>query len=125
MIKMLWMILFVIMSVTTACVTSHATPTPVISGLAWTAYTDVNGKGFWIYWKDKSNITATYTNVNRTQITNVAQVTVIINTVLLNPRPSDMCFVLTAYNSVGSESGYSNEVCGFTGFIAPAGLVGN
>lgn len=125
MVKMLFMIMVMIVSLTTACHTSQATPTPVVSGLAWSAYTDTNGVGFWVYWKDKSNATATYTNVSRKQITNITQVSALLSDVLPTVRPSDVCFVLTAYNSVGSESGYSNEVCGFTGFTAPAGLVGS
>lgn len=125
MIKMLWMVLVGIMSLVSACRTVEATPTPVVSGLAWSAYIDTNGKGLWVYWKDKSNATATYTNINRTQITNIAQISVLLSVVLPTVHPADVCFVLTAYNSVGSESGYSNEVCGFTGFTAPSGLVGN
>ena len=125
MIKMLWIMLVMVMSLATSCVTSQATPTPTVSTLAWSPYTDTNGKGFWVYWKDKSNVAATYVNTNRTQITNIAQITEALSLVLPAVHPDNVCFVLTAYDTVGSESGYSNEVCGFTGFTAPAGLVGS
>lgn len=122
--KMLAVVLFAILSVVTACATSQATPTSTVSTLAWDAYIDTNGKGFYVYWKDKSNTAATYTNVNRTQITSIATVSEAIALVVPLIHPSSLCFVLTAYDGSGNESGYSNEVCGFTGFTTPANVKG-
>jgi hypothetical protein len=111
MFKMFLTVVLLLVSVMTAC----ATPTPTVTGLAWDAYTDANGKGFWIYWKDKGNGALAYNDVNRTQITDVTKVSVLISAIVAATHPASMCFVLTAYDAAGNESGFSNEVCGFIG----------
>ena len=115
MIKMLWTILFVVLSVMTACKSTEATPTPVVSSIAWDTYTDVNGKGFYVYWRDQNGANSVYDNANRTKITDVTQVNVLISAIVAAVHPTSMCFALTVYDGVDNESQYSNEVCGFTG----------
>ena len=110
-----------VLSIMTACA-SHATPTPVVAGLAWDAYTDPSGVGFYVYWKDQGNATSTYNNTNRTQITDRTRVGILMNAIVAATHPSSMCFVLTAYDSAGNESAYSNEACGFTGIPNPANV---
>lgn len=120
MLKMFLTIALLVISVVTAC----ATPTPVITSLSWDAYTDPNGKGFWVYWKDKGNAAASYNDANKTQITDVTKVSVLISAIVAATHPSSMCFVLTAFDSAGNESAFSNEACGFTGFPAPSNARG-
>ena len=114
MLKMLFVLLALITSLSVACV-GHATPTNVVTTLSWDAYTNAEGTGFYVYWRKNSTGT-TYSNVNRFQIVGVTATSQLISGALPTIRPADLCFVLTVYNSVGSESAYSNEVCGFTGF---------
>ena len=121
MLKMWLILMSVLLFVTTAC----ATPTPTVTTLEWNVYTDVNGKSFFVYWKDQSNITATYNNINRIQIKSITTISTLINVVLPVVRPSSACFVLTAADGAGNESGYSNEACGFVGLSMVLGLLGN
>lgn len=121
MLKMYFAMIGLLLSVLTAC-TSHATPTTVMQGLAWDAYTDTSAAGFYVYWKDQGNATSAYNNTNRTQITDITKVSILLNAIVAATHPSSLCFVLTAYDSANNESGYSNEVCGFAGMPNPANV---
>lgn len=120
MLKMFLTIALMVISVVTAC----AAPTPKSTTLAWDTYTDPNGKGFWVYWKDKGNTNAVYNDVNRTKITDVTKVSVLIDAIVAATKPSTMCFVLTAYDAAENESAYSNEACAFVGLPNPNNVRG-
>jgi hypothetical protein len=119
MLKLWLAIVVLLLSVSAAC----ATPTPTVNTLTWNAYTDTNGVGFYMYWRQNS-AGSVYSNTNRVQITGTTTVQDAISAVVPIAHPSSLCFVMTAYDGVGSESSYSNEICGFVGFTAPAGLAG-
>lgn len=120
MLKMWLIIAALLVTVSTAC----ATPTPVVSTVSWDAYTNTNGVGFYLYWRDKSNATSTYSNTNRFQITSITTISELISSVVPAIHPSSLCMVLTAYDGAGDESGYSNEVCGFVGMPSPTNAKG-
>lgn len=119
MLKMFLTIALMLISVVTAC----ATPTPTVSTLAWDAYTDSNGVGFYIYWR-QNNASSSYNNTNRVQVTGTTTVQDAISAVIPATHPSSVCFVLTAYDSANNESAFSNEACGFVGLNSPAGVKG-
>lgn len=119
-LKMFLTIALMLVSVVTAC----ATPTPKVEVLEWDSYQDANGKGFYIYWKDKGNAASAYNNVDRKKITDVTTVSAVIQNIVGALHPSSMCFVLTAYDAADNESGYSNEACGFTGMPSPSNARG-
>src|SRR5574337_191831 len=119
MLRMFLTIALLLISVVTAC----ATPTPVVSTLSWDTYTDSNAVGFYVYWR-QNNASSAYNNTNRVQLTGITTVQDAISAVVPVTHPSSVCFVLTAYDSAGNESAFSNEACGFIGMDAPAGLAG-
>lgn len=119
-LKMFLTLVLMLISVVTAC----ATPTPKVATLEWDSYQDTNGKGFYIYWKDKGEATSAYNNVNRAKITDVTRISAMIQDIVGLVHPSSMCFVLTAYDTADNESAFSNEVCGFTGMPSPSNARG-
>ncbi len=92
-----------------------AEPTPVVTKLLWDVYTDADGVGFMLYWAmQKEPEPRVYDDTRRIDISRPNPEQIII----LNVHPSAkkaMCFKLTAYNSLGNESAFSNEVCGYLG----------
>jgi hypothetical protein len=115
MIKMIITLIIILSSFLISCDHGSALPTPKVTKLSWNKYTDPKGKGFYVYWRSQSTATTSYVDTSRFKITDVAQSEIIISTLSTVFPDSSLCFVMTAYDSAGKESEFSNEVCGFVG----------
>lgn len=94
---------------------SFAAPTPVNRTLAW----DHDGAGiagYRIYYA-KQNAPG-YSDTQRVEIPDPAVRSITVSDYVT--AKGALCFVVTAYDPTGSESGYSNEACGFFGVTAPS-----
>ena len=114
-----WLFILIVTLSSNAC----ATPTPTVTTLSWDAYKNPAVKGFYVYWREEAatlSPASAYSNANRAQIKDALAVSVPIASILPAVHATSLCFVITAYDGEGSESGFSNEVCGFAGLVPPS-----
>ena len=91
-----------------------AAPTPINRTMSW----DHDGQGiagFYVYFARQA--TPGYTDANRVQVPSPAARSLAVLDV--TTTTGALCFVVTAYDTQGAESAYSNEACGFFGVGAP------
>lgn len=104
-----------------------AEPTPPHRKLLWDANDwtiDPDLAGYWLYYAAKSEPEPrVYNNLRRIQLTNPN-----VNEVfMIDVKPdasSGLCFKVTAYDTSGNESDWSNEACGWFGMKARTNLTG-
>lgn len=113
-----WFVLFGIMVTMVSVVTMvNAAPTPINRTVSW----DHDGQdvaGFRVYFARQT--TPGYTNVNRVEIPDPTVRTIAV--LDITTQTGALCFVVTAYDTAGNESAYSNEACGFFGVTAPGNV---
>ena len=91
---------------------SFGLPTQQATRLTWEAPTTnvdgsplTDGSGYYVYWREAGG---TYTDVNRYQVSNFETVTVQFTDITGLPSGA-LTFAVTAYDSSGNESDYSDE----------------
>lgn len=109
-----WLVLFGIMVMMVPAIVSAA-PTYVNRTLAWD-HDGVDIAGFRVYFARQT--TPGYSDANRVEIPDPTVRTIAV--LDITAQVGALCFVVTAYDSSGNESAYSNEACGFFGVLAPS-----
>jgi endoglucanase len=102
------LILFAVLAVAAAAYAA-------VTNLAWDANTEADLAGYKLYQGTKAGGPYTY-------VQTIAKGT--LAAVTANLTDGTYCWVLTAYDSSGNESGYSNEVCRTIDTVAPAAPTG-
>lgn len=88
---------------------AFAEPTPQHKKFLW-QHDGVNVSGFWLYFAPESESPRVYSNARRIQIPGAtAREVVILGSGISDGR---WCAKVTAFNTEGSESGFSEEACG-------------
>jgi len=121
-------LIFLILTILIFNSVSWAVPTQQRTGLAWTApTTNVDGSpytdagGFYVYWGTASGA---YDDTRSFQITDPADTNVLFSELVGLEEPANYYFAVTAYDTSGNESDYSDEVQNVPFVVpgAPGGL---
>lgn len=102
--------------------TVFAMPSSRNSRTVWSHDGDVDLAGFYVYTAPESENPRIYSDARRFRLPNSA----VREALVLDIQPGTTkrwCFRVTAFDVAGNESDFSNEACGFFGFISPNALV--
>jgi len=103
-------------------IVAFALPTPLAQRLAWDEVTDPDVAGFMLYYDQEASTPRTYIDARRVDLGAILPVAGAHEIVIISIKPdasSRLCFVVTAYDTSGNESAFSNEACGFFGLPEP------
>lgn len=101
--------------------TIYAMPSERNTRLVWSHDGDVDLAGFYVYSAPESENPRIYSDARRFQIPFPSSREALV--LDINPGTTkSWCFKVTAYDTSGNESDFSNEACGFFGFVTPNAL---